>query len=1077
MSAKNLKLDTDLGKKNMQIIIDVLPNFITNIEKTPAQYLCGESNPECKTIKNQTETNLTPEFLKTFLIIIQSIDFITTYSEIAIREEIMNGKKQVVGKEILYTEHSVYGDFLLPMIGSVTLSTIISKTDAQNPVVNFYKYIYCFCKFIDISKFIGTGTVLPLTKQSDINHFEFLVKTICNNKVGDNFYLYTKKFFDETRVKDSVKNNVFAILKPLEKLTAFPPTVRFLQLDKTKLKASLNGTSFTRNADIITDNGAKIGKSAEYHFYIAKDIATTQDYFTWMESEDINFFNSLNFSKIHKQLIVKAFVDRYVNSYSYFSSMVSLFSNREYIKGDIKESGSPAKDIDLTKLIVGTEFIHPRYPYDNQSRYQRKNITDYIVLKEVTDLWDNLDKQIKKSNNAKTIAKTMGIFYLKLAWQTPFNTTVNAYTEKDLGIPFVNYIDHCLSTIDTWYQDLEKVIPNISENVEKEITNLVKDFEKLEFKAYAIPKEIIPDQFTFSPTYNIFELIKWDAKQSVFTDIPYDTNIEYNAANKPDYDYFYFNPSRSLATPTPPTITGGYRKNDKKQFGGKSMDLTKFLSPIVTFLTTTGATIAGTPIVLNTLLAYDPMKPTEYAYYPLLKNEYKIDKYLNIKSVAVLNNLTASLPDFAVLNIKMSKAGPATKTVKQYIEPSNTIEKRAFRQTKWIREDDKFVYNGEPKPAPEEKRGCKLFTDKDHCDNFYDNCFDKLDVNNKNSYSIFSSCILKAEQYSNKKDTDIVNDILTMDPKTAMEILNKFGFGYGFVKIPNDRGINYYRVQPVSEWMRDLRNDNLAKEIFGEHYLDVQKAIEESPNEFKKFLSILVEWVNANTSVLNSTYEKGEINEEFYNKYPSVYFMYPHYYGKIATLGDSFYRLEQNLRGGMLGQQNKMLLSNLIGTEDLKMYTLEDSLAYALPYKDLSMYGGYMTESRYMSDIYYSLLGQLKNLANSRLSKKTKDSITKMIDELESDEEKLKEKLNDIMNMNKLFVKSHGRINPYNLDHEKLSQLLEQQKELLDMTDSYNRKKIDIAHTLESINNYLREISEKDTKSKYQRSLEDVFSS
>ena len=135
--------------------------------------------------------------------------------------------------------------------------------------------------------------------------------------------------------------------------------------------------------------------------------------------------------------------------------------------------------------------------------------------------------------------------------------------------------------------------------------------------------------------------------------------------------------------------------------------------------------------------------------------------------------------------------------------------------------------------------------------------------------------------YKNITNTEAIELVSKMDPRLSFEILRAFHFGWYVEKSVAGRlkGLSVYKVEPLRDWIKEFITEQKNKKCFGKagtvfsqncnsisHHLGpaITKKIKDMINDpdvtkhgFLKFLGYLVDWVNANPTVLNSEIDFG----------------------------------------------------------------------------------------------------------------------------------------------------------------------------------------------------------------------------
>lgn len=401
-------------------------------------------------------------------------------------------------------------------------------------------------------------------------------------------------------------------------------------------------------------------------------------------------------------------------------------------------------------------------------------------------------------------------------------------------------------------------------------------------------------------------------------------------------------------------------------------------------------------------------------------------------------------------------------------------------QSKWVRQDENsFVFvrlgeNGIPEEAQDFDNCAFLEENAQECHAFFNKCVLTDDT-------VFPEECMKAINKDsgfkiNIPPTTIAKQILNMNPALSFAILRKFNFGYYTVTV-NDPvpGFRRYVVQTVGEWLMDLQDPEVNK-IFGPNAKEIVKQIYQNCN-FLNYLSIMVDWVNANPQVLNAEESK---NPNFITiAYPKInpsfkLYDYVNPYKKIQVnlngISCGLERLKSNIMNNMSGIDGYSILSDIVTTPlGISAPFNRSAFTYAVPYANLgTMSGGLYgntndilsglyeaTGYKYLYGVYDTLNDIMVKNNNIRLSPKTVEEIKKRLENLKLLEEQIRISIRNMIERNALYNASYGKINAYAIPDKDLPAILAKHSNLLGLTSSYNKKAINLVDILKTISNAL----------------------
>lgn len=421
------------------------------------------------------------------------------------------------------------------------------------------------------------------------------------------------------------------------------------------------------------------------------------------------------------------------------------------------------------------------------------------------------------------------------------------------------------------------------------------------------------------------------------------------------------------------------------------------------------------------------------------------------------------------------------------------------QKSKWVRDDDNqfyFVRYENGKAVDEQLTSMCVYINKSasECSNFFATCA----LSNDEEFPTACDEIINNRDFLvNIAPNKIAEEIVKMNPIFAFSILKRFNFGFS-KETGSDPfvGFNRYRVESVGNWIKDMQNDEINK-VFGKNAKDIIARICKN-NNLLNYLSILVDWVNANPQVLNP--EEGTI-PSFSVSYPNTdksfnLYGYVNPYKtinrRLLDLTSCFARLKSSIGNRMLGHDGNAILNNIsMNRADIRMPYNREAFLYAVPYETLgvtlktNLSGGFSdpysplnsnSSYEYFFDIYKMLLETMEQIQNSkiRLSDKSRTKINEKLNELKVLEDQIYAKLKILTEQNALYRASYGYINAYEIPAANMPAIIQKHSNLLGLTSRYNRKAINLIDILNTISNALLTKygdSLVSTESKYRRPL------
>ncbi|AGF85380.1 hypothetical protein QJ854_gp402 [Moumouvirus goulette] len=451
-------------------------------------------------------------------------------------------------------------------------------------------------------------------------------------------------------------------------------------------------------------------------------------------------------------------------------------------------------------------------------------------------------------------------------------------------------------------------------------------------------------------------------------------------------------------------------------------------------------------------------------------------------------------------------------------ENENRLNEYMLRHTsKWERVDDDFILKG-PDGNPIAQQPA------DNC-TFIANTEDCLDVLRQclaPGANINEGCARLTDFNFTGLDVPasrLKQEVMKINPLVAFNILRQFGFASYLTEEKYDpfNGFRRYKVQTVGTWLKELvegsdrcNNRNISqdpcqpqtlRQYLGDTIADKILAMARDPTKFPFFnyLDILVDWVNANSQVLNPEESKflktgskyPPINDSF-KTYDYLNPYKPAEY-RLRNMTCGLERLKTGIFNDLSGINSHSFISNLASVPvGIQMPLSRSAFVTPSPFGNYIpvMTGGQFYElenelkninGQYgftlFNQIYQDLLETMKSLQGDRrisLSTHTQEQINEKLENFKKAEEALRESIIKINERNKLYQASRGYVNPFNVPADKLPAVLAKHSNLLQLNAAYNKKAINLIDLFKTISEAI--ISKLDEgKSMYTRPLTATF--
>lgn len=399
------------------------------------------------------------------------------------------------------------------------------------------------------------------------------------------------------------------------------------------------------------------------------------------------------------------------------------------------------------------------------------------------------------------------------------------------------------------------------------------------------------------------------------------------------------------------------------------------------------------------------------------------------------------------------------------------------RQTDWVRENQTFVRRKPDGTLIESNVGdyCELMgISADECFRFFEYCM----TDDRNDLGRYCLRVLDTDYPFfdiHLPMTKIAESVKKMNPKAALHLLSKFGFGYSIQPetVPPLRNLNRKKVQSVGSWIQLLNTDKIKKQLATagpDPNTIIRQITEKTP--FLNYLQVLVDWVNANPQALNeeedkpSGFERGcwlKTNKE-YNLYHHINPYKPVIY-RLYGICDGLTRLKSTIINDLAGFSGPTMVSNIasIPSASMQMPLNRSAFQTTVPGLNLGiMYGGNQyaiglelqkLSEPYGANLFRSVFEDLKATMNRmggdkermmKLTQHSQNMIAQKLDTFEQLEKDIIQSLGRMIEKNKLYTASYGIVNPYNVEDYKLKDLLAKHSNLLGLTATYNKKALNL---------------------------------
>ncbi|AHA45417.1 hypothetical protein HIRU_S511 [Hirudovirus strain Sangsue] len=453
-----------------------------------------------------------------------------------------------------------------------------------------------------------------------------------------------------------------------------------------------------------------------------------------------------------------------------------------------------------------------------------------------------------------------------------------------------------------------------------------------------------------------------------------------------------------------------------------------------------------------------------------------------------------------LLQNALNQAATGTAVTPGFIEQEDKLVEHLLRvSSRWERDGNTFIFK--------DLSGNPVQTDP------ADNCL-LIDTSTRECLSVLTQCIadpgtklsdtcarLMEFNFKVNPPLNLLKDeISKMNPGVAFEILRKFGFGSYLAEDKDDSGsvIRRYKVQSVGSWIRELMGESARcapgqapvvnqgpcrtislREELGQANADKILNMAKDSAPFLRYLEVLVHWVNANPQVLNPEETKDQstlcptsypkVNDSFntysyLNPYKDVVY-------RLRNTTCDLERLKCSIMGNYLGSGSRKIFTDLATIpHDTNMPFTRIGFTSTVPLLNkVPMFGGdggiYNLQNQLNNlnnpvgynmfhQIYKDLLNTMGNIGDSRCIRLSSNTQARCEDKLESfknAEIELNKCLNRLIERNKIYQATRGRIDLNRVPPENVAAVLEKHSNLLNMNSAYNKKAVNLIDIFQTI--------------------------
>lgn len=416
-------------------------------------------------------------------------------------------------------------------------------------------------------------------------------------------------------------------------------------------------------------------------------------------------------------------------------------------------------------------------------------------------------------------------------------------------------------------------------------------------------------------------------------------------------------------------------------------------------------------------------------------------------------------------------------------------------KSRWEREFQDWNYlDKDRKPIARDQRMDCAFLNKDKCDNFIRCISNSSD--NKECFKFLTRGEYILDIPGKDQMAQVIDQVKLMNPLAAARFLSNIGFRIERQEVDlarntggrtrDQRKMRQDRAECVSNWVANLPN---LQSVFGTDHQAVLTQIVTNPNKTENknlfcYLSILVDWVNANPQVLNQedTLDiHGTARKTDYPEADKSFKIYD-YVGspakpvkRMRSLCDGLIRMKSDLENDLSGFNSATLLSNIYNTPNYNMPLNRAVFIRGSPQMALNMYGGVGPfeaslgnySKSYGADVFNNWFGEIKNTLHGirgnndfgmKIQKKTEDAIDMKLTKFRQIEDEIIHLMTEVIKRKELFRTSNGRLDIGQISRDDYEQergdrkaVLEKHSNLVQYIDAHQKRALNLTDIMTNL--------------------------